>query len=141
MAGHMRTPMVLDAIEMPCHTGVTMMKIYVVTATRPSSSAARPARVLEKTIEEVELATHGWLRWQNARRLRATSTTSHPPSSTSTSTLPTRSTKPWPHDKTPEFHQTQDAVCVASRLGPSFGKHVHEYPREHGGVATAEPEH
>ena len=47
-----------------------------------------------KTVEDVELATLGWVHWHNTSACTATSATSHPPSSSRRSTLPTGTTNP-----------------------------------------------
>ena len=150
VASHMRTTMVLDAIEMArwsrgtqlaglrCHSDAgsqftsirygerlaeigavpsigtvgdsydnalaeTVNGYYKAELIRGPAREARPW----KTVEDVELATLGWVHWHNTTACTATSATSHQQSSSKRSTLRNGPTNPWSKSNSPSLHQTQ----------------------------------
>ena len=69
-----------------------------------------------KSVEDVELATLGYVDWHNHERLHSYPTTCHPQSSSRRSTLRTGPTNLWSKSNSPSLHQTQggsDMVVVA----------------------------
>ena len=149
VAGHMRTTMVLDAIEMArwsrgktlaglrCHSdagsqftsiryGERLAEIGAVPSIGTvgdsfdnalaetvngyykSELIYGPARTGPwKTIEDVELATLGWVHWHNTRRLHGYLNDLPPAEFENTSTLQNGPTKPWSKSNSPSLHQNQ----------------------------------
>ena len=149
VASHMRTTMVLDAIEMArwsrgtrleglrCHSdagsqftslryGERLAEIGAVpsigtvgdsydNALAETVNGYYKAELVRgptrpgpwKTVEDLELATLGWVHWHNTSACTATSTTSLQQSSRRRSTLPNRATRPWSESNSPSLHQTQ----------------------------------
>jgi len=149
VAGHMRTEMVLDAIEMArwsrgthltglrCHSdagsqftsvryGERLAEVGAVpsigTAGDSYDSALAetvngyykaelirgPARARPwRTVEDVELATLGWVDWHNNQRLHGYLGDVPRRSSRGRSTIPSRPRWPWPKSNDQSLHQTQ----------------------------------
>src|SRR4051812_37806677 len=55
-----------------------------------------------KSVEELELATLGWVHWHNTQRLHGYLGDLPPAEFEDNSTLPARATRPWPDKQTPE---------------------------------------
>jgi putative transposase len=60
-----------------------------------------------KTVEDVEVATVGWVHWHNMADYTATSATSHPQSSKPRSKMPNGATNPWSKSNSPSLRQNQ----------------------------------
>lgn len=107
VAGHMRTTMVLDAIEMArlphgkALAGLRCHSIYGPARTGPW-----------KTIEDVELATLSWAHWHNTRRLHGC-LDDQPPAEFEAAFYATKRTDhPWPKSNSPSLHQMCDFPAV-----------------------------
>nr|WP_231988563.1 IS3 family transposase [Nakamurella panacisegetis] len=149
VAGHMRTEMVLDAIEMArwsrgtridglrCHSDAGSQFTSIRYGERLAEIGATPsigtvgdsfdnalaetvngyykAELIYgpgrpgpwRTVEDVELATLGWVHWHNTARLHATSAIYHQQSTKPRSTLRNGPTNPWPESNSSSLHQTQ----------------------------------
>ena len=159
VAGHMRTTMVLDAIEMArwsagntlrglrCHSDAGSQFTSIRYGERLAEIGAVPsigtvgdsfdnalaetvngyykAELIRgpartgpwKTVEDVELATLGWVHWHNTSRLHGYLGDYRPPSSKPRSTLRNGPTRPWSKSNSPSLHQNQG---VSIRLLDGF---------------------
>jgi len=150
VASHMRTPMVLDAIEMArwsrglhhddlrCHSDAGSQFTSIRYGERLAEIGAVPSigsvgdsfdNALAETViglfktelirgparsgpwkavEDVELATLGWVHWHNTQRLHGYLGDIPPAEFEETSTLPARATRPSPDNKGQSLHQNQD---------------------------------
>lgn len=64
-----------------------------------------------KTVEDVKLATLGWVYWHNTSRFTAISATFRRPTSKPRSTMHNGATNPWSKSNSPSLRQTQSVSC------------------------------